>query len=130
LAIVAYVINTFYGCNLLMSLIKYVCSWQALPAWSNGRSLPWWNSFQGLPSKFKLLVLPTNIRQGWKCLKGTNTLAYYEHSQSLKHWARQKGLAVDKHYGFFCPRLKKEREKMYKTGTSMLPKIPMRKMEQ
>jgi hypothetical protein len=27
--------------------------------------------------KYKLLTLPTNIRQGWKCLTVTNTLAYY-----------------------------------------------------
>jgi hypothetical protein len=26
------------------------------------------------------LVLPTNIRLGWKGLPGTSTLAYYEHS--------------------------------------------------
>ncbi len=28
----------------------------------------------------RLLVLPTNIRIGWKGLPRTNTLAYYEHS--------------------------------------------------
>ena len=28
----------------------------------------------------RLVALPTNIRQGWKGLLGTNTLAYYENS--------------------------------------------------
>ncbi len=28
-----------------------------------------------------LLTLPTNIRLCWKCLPGTNTLAYYKRSQ-------------------------------------------------
>jgi hypothetical protein len=29
------------------------------------------------------MALLTNIRLGWKCLPGTNTLAYYEHSEIM-----------------------------------------------
>ncbi len=29
----------------------------------------------------KLLVLPANVRLGWKGLPGTNTLAFYENTQ-------------------------------------------------
>jgi hypothetical protein len=33
----------------------------------------------GSPLLVRLLDQPTNIRQGWKGLLGTNTLAFYEH---------------------------------------------------
>ncbi len=33
------------------------------------------------PHQCRLLSLPTNISIGWEGLPGTNTLAYYEHSQ-------------------------------------------------
>ncbi len=47
---------------------------------------------KGTSLKGRLLALPTNIRPGWNALPGTNTLAYYEHSQItdvkvLKLWA-------------------------------------------
>jgi len=34
----------------------------------------------GIPLYSSLLVLPTNIRLGWKGLRGTSTLAYWAHS--------------------------------------------------
>ncbi len=34
----------------------------------------------GAPLFGRLLALPANIRLGWKCLPGINTLAYYENS--------------------------------------------------
>ncbi len=33
----------------------------------------------GAPLTGRLLILPTNIRLGWKALPGTNTVAYHEH---------------------------------------------------
>ncbi len=36
------------------------------------------------PHQGSLLALPTNVRQGWKSLPGTNTLAYWFHSQVTK----------------------------------------------
>jgi len=35
-------------------------------------------SLLGAPLYGRPLALPTNIRQGWQSLPGTNTLAYYE----------------------------------------------------
>jgi len=35
--------------------------------------------FLGAPLLGRLLTLPTNTRQGWKCSPGTNTPAYNEH---------------------------------------------------
>jgi hypothetical protein len=37
----------------------------------------------GAPLKNRLLALTINIRLGWRCLPGTNTLAYCEHSSIM-----------------------------------------------
>jgi hypothetical protein len=37
----------------------------------------------GAPLYGKLLALPTSIKLDWKGLSGSNTLAYYEHSQIM-----------------------------------------------
>ncbi len=58
--------------SILSSLVKYL--------WVRPGACP-----SKAPPKFstlgRLLALPTNMTLGWRYLLGTNTIAYYEHSQ-------------------------------------------------